>query len=486
MYQSSYGDTMVAPGTTEAIAFAHTDDNRGPSSAQEVVESFRRLRRQFPEAEVAASTLDAFAGRLASVKSQLPVVQDEIGDTWIHGVGSDPLKVSRFRELCRLRQEWLANGGAQPETKSFSAFSRRLLMIPEHTWGLDEKTYLADYEHYDAASFRSTRKRARWKAFESSWAEQRRYLDDAVRALGDTELAREATRRLEAIKPRRSTRRGFSPVADRASIFETAHWKIGFDARHGGITRLVDRVTGREWASPRHVLGLFHYETFSSADYDRFYRQYIVNKRAVRPWAVFDFTKPGMRRAAKRKSWRPQLVGLYRRYDGAAHQFLIELASPSESSTAYGGPKYLAVRVVLPDDEPVVQIDLQWFSKPACRLPEAMWFSFTPVVLDPRGWKMDKMGEWVSPGEVARNGNRRLHAVGAGVWYTDRSGQFVIETLDAPLVAPGEPSLLNFHNRQPPMTRGMHFNLYNNVWGTNFPMWYGEDARFRFVIRPLA
>ena len=51
------------------------------------------------------------------------------------------------------------------------------------------------------------------------------------------------------------------------------------------------------------------------------------------------------------------------------------------------------------------------------------------------------------------------------------------------LVAPGEPSLLNFSNRQPPLQHGMHVNLYNNVWGTNFPMWYAEDARFRFVLR---
>ena len=62
MYQSSYGGTMVVPGMTEAIAFAHTSDNCGPSSAQDVVESFKCLRRQFPEAEVVASTLDAFAG----------------------------------------------------------------------------------------------------------------------------------------------------------------------------------------------------------------------------------------------------------------------------------------------------------------------------------------------------------------------------------------------------------------------------------------
>ncbi len=27
---------------------------------------------------------------------------------------------------------------------------------------------------------------------------------------------------------------------------------------------------------------------------------------------------------------------------------------------------------------------------------------------------------------------------------------------------------------------GFHLNLYNNVWGTNFPMWYDEDALFRY------
>ena len=67
--------------------------------------------------------------------------------------------------------------------------------------------------------------------------------------------------------------------------------------------------------------------------------------------------------------------------------------------------------------------------------------------------------------------------------HHDATGRLAIETLDAPLVAPGEPSLLNFNNRQPVLKRGMHFNLYNNVWGTNFPMWYDDDARFRFILR---
>jgi hypothetical protein len=99
---------------------------------------------------------------------------------------------------------------------------------------------------------------------------------------------------------------------------------------------------------------------------------------------------------------------------------------------------------------------------------------------------MDKLGQPVSPLEVVKNGNRTLHAVGAGVEYRDRRGGLAIDTLDVPLVAPGAPSLLNFTNRQPAMRGGVHFNLHNNIWGTNFPMWFEDDMRFRFALRPVA
>lgn len=44
-----------------------------------------QLRAEFPNAEVVASTYDAFATALQSVRSTLPVINAEIGDTWIYG-----------------------------------------------------------------------------------------------------------------------------------------------------------------------------------------------------------------------------------------------------------------------------------------------------------------------------------------------------------------------------------------------------------------
>jgi hypothetical protein len=59
-----------------------------------------------------------------------------------------------------------------------------------------------------------------------------------------------------------------------------------------------------------------------------------------------------------------------------------------------------------------------------------------------------------------------------------------IETLDAFLVSPADDItyLLDFAGFEQPNVEGMHFNLYNNVWGTAFPQWYSDDALFRFQI----
>jgi len=197
-----------------------------------------------------------------------------------------------------------------------------------------------------------------------------------------------------------------------------------------------------------------------------------------------DQGKPGLERTtAIRRTWLPTLTSISRRRGGAIEEFLLDLAMPAEASTAYGAPRRLTLEVGFPDDSREIRLTLQWFDKPACRMPEALWCSFAPPVAAGGAWWVEKLGQWLSTSDVVSNGNRRLHAVGAGVAYRDAADELVIETVDAPLVAIGEPSLLDFRNDLPESDAGVHVNLFNNVWGTNFPQWFGEDARFQFVCR---
>lgn len=71
-----------------------------------------------------------------------------------------------------------------------------------------------------------------------------------------------------------------------------------------------------------------------------------------------------------------------------------------------------------------------------------------------------------------------MHGTDYGILYDEMA----IEALDTALVSPGQPSLLNFRQDIPTDGEGVFFNLYNNVWATNFPMWYDENARFRFAL----
>jgi hypothetical protein len=79
---------------------------------------------------------------------------------------------------------------------------------------------------------------------------------------------------------------------------------------------------------------------------------------------------------------------------------------------------------------------------------------------------------------VVSRGARTLHAV-----QEVRIDDVTIIPVDTVLAAPGKRSMLDFHNKLPDISGGVHFNLYNNIWGTNFPMWFGDDMEFRFTLK---
>ncbi|MNW04650.1 hypothetical protein D3C71_2007670 [compost metagenome] len=58
-----------------------------------------------------------------------------------------------------------------------------------------------------------------------------------------------------------------------------------------------------------------------------------------------------------------------------------------------------------------------------------------------------------------------------------------IEPLDTPLVAPQSWDFMTFCKTLPDFSEGVRFNIHNNKWGTNFPMWWEGDFSARFRLR---
>ena len=122
------------------------------------------------------------ARAIAPHRDALPVVTEEIGDTWIYGVASDPLKVARYREVSRLREQWIAAGKFDRRRLDRVALLRRLLLEPEHTWGTDTKTWL-DFDNYRPADLARMLDTKNYKVVQFSWNEKRNDLLDAVATL---------------------------------------------------------------------------------------------------------------------------------------------------------------------------------------------------------------------------------------------------------------------------------------------------------------
>lgn len=483
MYESGYGSAFEIQGMEDALAFGHTSDNMGPQSPEEVLEVYRDKRSRFPRANVFASTLDKFAEKLESVRSTLPILDAEIGDTWIHGVGSDPIKVSRYRELLRLRLQWLKEKRADYKDARFFNFNRKLMLVPEHTWGMDEKTHLDDHDAYSADSFRKARSKPNFKKFESSWVEKRAYIHNAVNALEDSPLATEARQRLEEIRPRVPDLFNWQAVTDTVVKLVTPLIEVKFDKATAEMTAFRDVKNGQDWCSSTKRMGSYAYQTFSSADYERFISQYILPSMKTSGWAIEDFSKPGLEKAnPASRMWKPEVTGVYHRENAESLNLLFRMNFEEEAVEDYGAPAKTYIKYSVRKNDNRISIELQSFKKAPCRMPEALWFSFVPESVTGMEWEMEKLGKWISPLSVVENGNRHLHAVGRGVRLGTNPHALLISPLDSTLVAPGQRSLLDFNNDQPDLTQGMHFCLLNNLWGTNFPMWFEEDCRFRFEI----
>lgn len=480
MYQGDYGGVMVLPDQETAVSIVFTGDNHGPQSQKEIARVYKELEKQFPNANILASDLNLLTADLRKNKSGLPIITGELGDTWIHGPGSDPLKMAQFREMMRFRNELLVSGELKEGSSEDMAFATPLSMVAEHTWGMDIKTFLKSWDIYAPDKFEIARKTEPFKNVEKSWKEKRDYISTAVNSL-PANLAEKANTRLNELRPIGKGLSGLNNFNLKDTL-DTKYFKIKFDNKTGAISSLIQKETGREWANGNKTLGLFAYQTFDEKDYDRFHDQYL---RTRPQWALSDFGKPGLKNGNPvSKTWMSQVKIAYKTEDQKGVRIVFDSEIIDEHGlTPLVCTTQIRTEIFFPENEPDIQINLSWFNKKATRLPEALWFSFIPKLNKGEKWTMDKSGQNVDPCDVVKNGARKLHAIQTGVWAGSDTSKFIIESLDAPIVAPGERNLLNFDNEFSKAEDGMHFCLFNNVWGTNFTMWLDDDMKFRFKLK---
>ena len=390
------------------------------------------------------------------------------------------MKLARIRELLRLRGDWIGQGKFKVADDTDLVFLSKFSLAVEHTWGTDTKTWL-DFDHYTPSALASMLDDSKYRTVTGSWVEKRADIEDAVTGLPDA-LRAEAQRRLAGLSVNAPPSVGGLTPYSPSVPFKTNHFTLALDSSTGAIIDLKHK--DRQWASTQHPLALLSYQTLSKADYDKFLTSYITVQT---DWAPKDFGKPNLEKfGAVSRVWNPSTKTVWAGETPKGHRLVAQLQFASQDPTGVTAwPQDCYLDLFFPTEEPTVHIELSWLGKRANRMPEALWFSFNPAVFASQNWMLSKVGQQVSPFDIVSGGNRHFHALSKGLTYKDSRVSLDIETIDAPLVSLGEMSPIFFSKAQPDLSSGFHFNLFNNGWGTNYVQWFGENMRFRFVLRAV-
>ena len=272
--------------------------------------------------------------------------------------------------------------------------------------------------------------------------------------------------------------------------------------------------SNQEWASPTSLLAQLVYSAYDEDSYTPIWTDYVWGSPWYQEFGKVNATSMG---GARRVDAVPVLKKAWCRKhhqesddedDSNSLHVVLEAAFDKGLVRHAGAPAAVYYEITSPSDSDDLFIDVILENKTATRLPEALWLRWEPALpaVDANSWVMSKLGSWISPLEVIRNGSMGMHAVddgGVAVRSADGAAVLSIRSLDAALVSPGSATPFPSVVTLPDLSKGMHFNLVNNIWGTNYVMWFpyrkgrgkgkgrdddgggngDENLRFRFVVQ---
>lgn len=511
----SYHDCAIAPSTGHALCFAFRTDNTGPpTSLEELDTTYQILREEFTGAKVFASTLDQFIDNVDM--SALPKVNGEIGDTWIQGIASDPRKTAEYRAMAKGLLQCMSQGKCKLDDPVVFNASRYLIKVPEHTWGLSG---ISDRANWSNAQFKKARGDNDYVANENSWREQRQFLELTMEASTGHPLHDFITSNLAHLDPAVPDLTVYNQVtASQLFILLNGNASIRFDPRTGSVINLVvksnDSGTSSSvvYANSSNPLGVFTYHTYNEDDFMYTHSQYGYPGNP-------GYDKPNSTASAHpvSQTWPALLIALYQsKINPTSFITHLRVADP-QAHIDYGAPADIWVTVTVTAE--AIDFDLVWVNKTATRLAEATMFSFYPAPQhsSDAGWdcSVAKVGVGVlapvaevNLKSVVYNGSQYQHAVEYVAFrvpgrQVQSDTAIVFSSPDVPLVCPildnSSPTTFPkgwtptpFPAPLKPLTdstiTGIAFNLHNNIWNTNYPLYYpfnegDENFRAKFTMQ---
>lgn len=535
--KGGYGSSLEAPKDWKFpvwMALIHTHDNCGPHSADFIRKLEKEAKTLYPNAEIVCGTMDDFARELYKCElNDIPVVKEDLSDTWIHGIGAYPKEVGQVR-AARYKAEAIQKFRAQADLpqndrveKALSDYYENMHLFGEHTWGADVKTFLGADRVYRKEDFLKAKEQENYRFMEKSWEEQRERaskieemlticeedllpmeneiwfynpsamefsgwvsIPKGMQAIGQegqegivTEIFGDRACYVQQIPPLSTVKAVPIKINEtklllerrgELSLVQNHRYLLEFDETTGKITRLYDKENEKTLLKEWNGEGIFqyHYNRHGIQKMMDFLRNYGYR---FLPWGVQDYGRENYPECED-ESFTPEFVGL--ELDKSTITFLYK---NEKSAKLYGDAKKIQISITLPPKGDDIFVEICLKEKQETPYLESGSISMPLDGVD-HYW-INKNGSVLNPvKDIRKAANHVYYPVEDFVATEKENCGIMILTKDAPLLSIGEDGCYQYRKEWKENAPVICFNLFNNMWGTNFPQWIGGDLSFRFVI----
>ncbi|MGN1141153.1 MAG: glycosyl hydrolase-related protein [Oliverpabstia sp.] len=552
--KGGYGSGILPPKDWDFpvwLAVMQTNDNLGPHKPEAIAEVIRQAKTVYPDAEIVIGSLDDFYKELTQYSlDNVPVVDKDLADTWIHGVGAYPKEVSSLRDTRQLTdeiQKLTALYTGEGEEEAAKCYEQNLL-FGEHTWGLDVKITLGNNRFYEKKEFLEHLSDEPCRRMEESWEEQRdrerestkrmKYLaeaqanalasqvqmevphvtvftglgfdrnawvmlpeevpeqecmylkdpetgkcypvirDNGVRKAWIQDIPAMGYLSLEICAGDCSLERKERTVFDsKNKVLENRFFRLCFDPQYGTITSLVDKRTGKEWADKENGgLCQYQYDVYGIEDITEYIRNYTYR---FFDWLVNDLGKMAYPEQ-KHLTFCPEHAEFTSEELEYGTKVTITCRNSEESWQAYGNSPEIIVEVMLYDQEDAVDITVKMPDKQKTPFTESGHVIF-PFAAEHARITMNKMGQMIDCTEdIVKDGNHAIYC--CENWMDVTSGDDCVTLIckDSPLNSIGESGIYKFRSDYQEHRPSIYNNMFNNMWGTNFPQWIEGNLEYHY------
>lgn len=164
--RGAYGTELIPPEDWNYpywLAMLQTGDNLGPKGADYISEIFKRAENKLPGVEVSIGSLADFGNAILECSIDIPIVKGDLADTWIKGVASAPVGVSKVRAqrpvisnlesavaFKKLYGIYQTDNEFKKDKSLIQQSYEKTLLFGEHTWGMDCKATILPERYYGA------------------------------------------------------------------------------------------------------------------------------------------------------------------------------------------------------------------------------------------------------------------------------------------------------------------------------------------------